>query len=178
MSHASDTRADVRVLPHDVVIDQIIERAFEGSRKRFDRFIQTIREAIPSNVKVVLRGSAITGTRWADGKPFDDDGPGTSDLDLTLVGGNVLDFWRPDGFYIPGVHTAPLSDDAPDVAPVLVPLRKSLCEIARRPVNIQGTSNFVLYLRDVLFNQPHVTLIEGEGEGDERNESPAGEHIT
>ena len=174
MSDAFDTDADVRELPRHVVIDRIIDRAFGGSRRRFNRFLRAIREALPSDVTVVLRGSAITGTRWADGKPVDGDGPGTRDLDLTLAGGDVLDFWRPEGFYIPGVHTAPLSDDAPDVAPVLVPLRKSLCRLARRPVNIQGTSNFLLYLRDVLFNQPYVTLIAGV----ERDEATAGDDLT
>ncbi len=33
---------------------------------------------------------AITGSRWEDGAPFDAAGPGTSDLDLTFVGGEVL----------------------------------------------------------------------------------------
>ena len=30
------------------------------------------------------------GMRWKDGAPFDAEGPGTSDLDLTLVGGDAL----------------------------------------------------------------------------------------
>jgi len=161
MSDTFQTDTDVRDLPREAVLDRIIRLAFGGSRRRFGRFMETLRRAIPRDVTVVLRGSAVTGTRWADGKPFDGDGPGTSDLDLTFVGGETLKFWRDGAFYIPKLHTVPLSDDAPDAAPVLVPLRKSLCKIARRPVNIQGTSNFLLYLRDVLFGQPYFTLIEG-----------------
>ena len=54
---------------------------------------------IPPGTTVVLRGSAVTGIRWKDGAPFDADGPGTSDLDLTLVGSDVLLFFniRPAG---------------------------------------------------------------------------------
>ena len=43
--------------------------------------------ALPPDTAAVLRGSAITGQRHGDDAPFDADGPGTSDLDLTLVGG-------------------------------------------------------------------------------------------
>ena len=172
MSDAFQTDADVRELPHDAVLARIIRLAFDGSRKRFETFLRTIREAIPPDVSVVLRGSALTGTRWADGNPFDGDGPGTSDLDLTFVGGDILGFWKDDAFYIPKLHTVPLSDATPDAAPVLVPLRQSLCRIARRPVNIQGTSNFLLYLRDVVLGQPYVTLIQGvERERDEGDET-------
>jgi len=155
------TDTDVRDLSPDAVLARIIRLAFGGSRKRYEQFLQAIREAIPPDVSVVLRGSALTGTRWADGKPFDGDGPGTSDLDLTFVGGDILKFWKDDAFYIPKLHTEPLADGAPDAAPVLVPLRRSLCRIARRPVNIQGTSNFLLYLRDVVLGQPYITLIQG-----------------
>jgi hypothetical protein len=31
----------------------------------------------------------VTGFRWKDGATFDADGPGTSDLDLTLVGHKI-----------------------------------------------------------------------------------------
>ena len=123
-----------------------------------------IREALPADVTVVLRGSAVIGVRWEDGAPFDADGPGTSDLDLTLVGGDMLKLWSEDAFYIPKLHTAPLNDDTPDSCPSLVPLRRALCRIAGRPVNIQATSSFVQYARDVLLDQPYFTLIDGEGE--------------
>jgi hypothetical protein len=144
--------------------DRIVQLAFEGDRNRFDLFVAAAREALPSNVTVVLRGSAVIGVRWEDGAPFDADGPGSSDIDLTLVGGDVLKLWSDDAFYIPKLHTAPLNDDTHDKCPSLVPLRRALCRIARRPVNIQATSSFVQYVRDVLFDQPYYTMIEGEKE--------------
>jgi hypothetical protein len=118
-----------------------------------------VREAIPPGTAVVLRGSAVTGERWKDGSPFDADGPGTSDLDLTLVGDQVLGSFNVTGFYVPGVHTIPLSDEHPDIAPDLVPLRRRLMEMVQRPVNIQGTRDFVMYLRGDLLGQPYLTLI-------------------
>ena len=144
--------------------DRIVQLAFGGDGNRFDLFVAAAREALPSDVKVVLRGSAVIGVRWEDGAPFDADGPGTSDIDLTLVGGDVLKLWSDDAFYIPKLHTAPLNDDTHDKCPALVPLRRQLCRIARRPVNIQATSSFVQYARDVLFDQPYYTMIEGEKE--------------
>jgi hypothetical protein len=57
-----------------------------------------------------LRGSAVTGERWKDGARFDADGPGTSDLDLTLVGDDVIGLFKRPGL-VPGVHSRPLSDE-------------------------------------------------------------------
>ena len=79
---------------------------------------------VPEAHAAVLRGSAITGTRYVDGAPFDADGPGTSDLDLTLVGGEVLRYYS--AFWIPGIHSKPLSDTDPDIAPELTPLRRTV----------------------------------------------------
>jgi hypothetical protein len=120
---------------------------------------ENVIRVIPENTGVVLRGSAVTGYRWKDRARFDADGPGTSDLDLTLVGHRVLDFYKISGFFVPGVHSRPLSDEDPDIAPGLVPLRKTLMAMVRRPVNIQGTRNFVMYLRGELIGQPYLTLI-------------------
>jgi hypothetical protein len=156
-----DATENTRQLSDNELRDRIVRLAFDGDRMRFDLFVATAREALPSEVTVVLRGSAVIGVRWDDGAPFDADGPGTSDIDLTLVGGDVLKLWSDDAFYIPKLHTAPLNDDTSDKCPSLVPLRRALCSIARRPVNIQATSSFVQYVRDVLFDQPYFTLIEG-----------------
>ena len=115
----------------------VIRLAFGGSEQRFNEFVQVVRDAIPPGTGVVLRGSAVTGERWKDGAPFDSDGPGTSDLDLTLVGGDeVIGLYKVTGFWVPGIHSRPLSDEDPDIAPDLVPLRKRLMAIANRPVNI------------------------------------------
>ena len=142
----------------------VIRLAFGNDARRFDAFCEVVRAAMPPDTSVVVRGSAITGERWKDGSPFDADGPGTSDLDLTLVGDEVLGYYTLTGFYVPGVHTIPLSDEHPDIAPALVPLRRRLVDMVRRPVNIQATRDFVMYLRGDLLGQPDLTLIGKVGE--------------
>ena len=139
--------------------ERVIRLAFGGDPRRFEEFCEVVRGAIPPDTCVVLRGSSVTGVRYDDGAPFDADGPGTSDLDLTLVGVEVLGHYILDGFYIPGVHTKPLSDKDPDIAPELVPLRDRLVAMVKRPVNIQATRDFVMQLRGDLMGQPYLTLI-------------------
>lgn len=150
--------AETRAMPPEAVRARIITLAFDGDASRYDQFVATLRQVIPPDVGVVLRGSAVIGCRWADGAPFDADGPGTSDLDLTLVGGDMLKLF--DEFHIPGLHSVPLGEDHPDAAPALLPLRRALCELARRPVNIQATSDFLQYARDVVMDQPYFTMLE------------------
>lgn len=144
--------------PVDTTLRRVIQLAFAGDEARFAQFVQTIREVTPPDAYVLLRGSAVSGTRWTDGEPFDADGPHTSDLDLTFVGGSMLQQF--ESFYIPGLHSAPLCDKDLAASPALVPLRRTLCSIARRPVNIQATSDLVQYVRDVTMQQPYVVLIE------------------
>jgi hypothetical protein len=139
--------------------DNVIRLAFGGSEERFDEFVRTIRQDIPEGTGVVLRGSAVTGHRWRDGAPFDADGPGTSDLDLTLVGDAVIGLFTVTGFFVPGVHSRPLSDDDPGIAPDLVPLRETLMAMTGRPVNIQASREVVIQFRGDLMGQPYLTLI-------------------
>jgi hypothetical protein len=143
---------------------RVIRLAFGGDESRFQEFCEVVRRAIPEETSVVLRGSAVTGERWKDGTPFDGDGPGTSDLDLTLVGTEILGEYILDGFYVPGIHTKPLSDKDPDIAPNLVPLRERLVRMVNRPVNIQATRDFVMQLRGDWMGQPYLTLIGKVGE--------------
>jgi len=150
----------------DDVRERIITLAFGGERERFELFLRTLREAIPPDVAVVLRGSAVTGTRWEDGSPFDADGPGTSDLDLTLIGGGMVEHF--DVFYIPKLHSAPLSDEHPDASATFIPLRRALCHIARRPVNIQATADLVQFLRDKVMSQPYYVLLAKEDDVPDR----------
>jgi hypothetical protein len=138
----------------------VVRLVFGGRRDRFDEFCRVIREAIPPGTSVVLRGSAVTGARWNDGAPFDVDGPGTSDLDLTLVGDEVIGLFKVTGFFVPGVHSRPVSEKDPDIAPGLVPLRERLMSIVGRPVNIQATRDFVMYLRGEVLGQPYLTLVD------------------
>ena len=142
----------------------VIRLAFGGSEQKYDEFVATVRAVIPPGTGVVLRGSAVTGERWKDKAPFDADGPGSSDLDLTLVGGDeVIGLYKITGFFVPGVHSRPLSDEDPDIAPDLVPLRERLMKMVGRPVNIQGTRDFVMYLRGELIGQPYLVLIDKDG---------------
>ena len=140
--------------------DNVIRLAFDNDPGKLDTFIELIKQVIPENTGVVLRGSAVTGFRWKDKAPFDADGPGTSDLDLTLVGSRILDYFTVTGFFVPGVHSRPLSEDDPDIAPGLQQLRGELMAMVKRPVNIQGTRDFVMYLRGELLGQPYLTLVE------------------
>lgn len=153
---------DVKEMSDDEIRRRIIELGFDGDRKRFDKFCETLREGLPRGTGVALRGSVVTAERWENGAPFDADGKGTSDLDVTLIGDKVMEYWLEDAYYIPGLHTKPLGDKDPLIAPVLNPLRESLQKLARRPVNFQATSNLVLFTRDVLFGQPYFTLIEAD----------------
>ncbi len=144
--------------------ENLIRLAFGGSRQAMEAFVGTVRDAIPPGTGVILRGSAVTGQRWKDGAPFDADGPGTSDLDLTLVGGDdVMALYKLTGFFLPGVHSRPLSDEDPDIAPTLIPLREQLMEMVKRPVNIQGSRDAVIYFRGELMGQPYLTLIDKDG---------------
>jgi hypothetical protein len=137
----------------------VIRLAFGGSEERFAEFVNVIRQEIPEGTAVILRGSAVTGRRWKDGAPFDADGEGTSDLDLTLVGDTVIGLFTVTGFFVPGVHSRPLSDEDPDIAPDLIPLRETLMAMTGRPVNIQASREIVIQFRGDLLGQPYLTLI-------------------
>jgi hypothetical protein len=157
----SEEQATTTELNNEEKRANVIRLAFGGSREKFDRFVEVVRQAIPPGTGVVLRGSAVTGERWKDGAPFDSDGPGTSDLDLTLVGGDeVIGFYKITGFWVPGIHSRPLSDEDPDIAPDLVPLRQRLMAMVNRPVNIQASRDVVIYFRGELIGQPYLVLID------------------
>ena len=148
-------------LTNDQKRDNVIRLAFDGDVDKFNEFINTVRDAIPPGTGVVLRGSAVTGERWKDGSPFDGDGPGTSDLDLTLVGGDeIIKFYKVTGFWVPGIHSRPLSDEDPDIAPDLVPLRERLMAMVNRPVNIQASRDLVMYFRGEIVGQPYLMLVD------------------
>jgi hypothetical protein len=137
--------------------ERLIRLVFAGDPRRLDDFCEAIRRAIPEDTAAVLRGSAVTGYRHNDHAPFDADGPGTSDLDLTLVGGEVVGLFS--AFWIPGINSRPLSDEDPDICPALVPLREQLMRMVGRPVNIQGTRDWIMFVREHLMGQPYLTLV-------------------
>lgn len=138
----------------------VLRLVFGGSEERFEEFLRVVRQEIPAGTGVVVRGSAVTGKRWKDGSPFDADGPGTSDLDLTLVGDQVIGMFTVTGFFVPGMHSRPLSDEDPGIAPDLVPLRETLMAMTGRPVNIQASRELVMQFRGDMLGQPYLTLID------------------
>ncbi|HTU99756.1 MAG TPA: hypothetical protein VMF13_04405, partial [Luteitalea sp.] len=119
--------------------DMFIQLVFGGDLERFETFRQAIIEVVPPGTRAIVRGSSVTGLRWKDEAPFDADGAGTSDVDLTLVGGEVLGAYKVTGFFVPGVHSRPMGEDDPDIAPALMDLRARLTELAGRPVNVQAS---------------------------------------
>lgn len=139
---------------------RVIELAFDGDPLRYREFRAKLKSGLPEGTGVALRGSVVTNKRYENGGPFDEKGRGTSDLDVTLVGAEVMEFWNSDAYYIPGLHTKPLGDKDPDIAPALNPLREELQTFTGRPVNFQATANLILFARDVLFDEAYLTLIE------------------
>ncbi len=137
---------------------RIITLGFGGDERLYIAFYRKLQQGLPAGTGVILRGSVVTNKRHPTGEPFDSNGKGTSDLDVTLVGKKVMEAWAADAYYIPGLHTKPLCDAEPNVAPSLNALRESLQKLVGRPVNIQATSSLVLYARDVLLNEPHFVV--------------------
>jgi hypothetical protein len=138
--------------------ENVIRLAFAGDPERFNEFLRVLSEATPDGVDVILRGSSVTGRSWKTDEPFDHDGPGTSDLDVTFVGGDMVMLFRE--FHIPGIHSVPLSEAHPFASPTLGPLRQRLCEMTKRPVNLQATTSLVQYLREVSMDQPYLVLLK------------------
>jgi hypothetical protein len=151
---ASDASAEDQA----TIRERVIRLAFEDDPQQFDEFVRELADATPAGVQVILRGSAVTGHKWMSEEPFDADGPGTSDLDVTFVGGGMVSLFR--DFHIPGIHSAPLSEAHPFASPTLGPLRKRLCAMCGRPVNLQATTSLIQYLRDVVMDQPYLVLLE------------------
>ena len=157
----SDPAGDQEIqggLTEDVKRDNVIRLAFGGDSDRFNTFCRTLEEFVPPGTTVIIRGSAVTGERWNDGAPFDAEGPGTSDLDVTMVGDGGVHYFTPTGFFVPGVHSRPLCDEDPDIAPDLVPLRQQLMAMVKRPVNLQASRDIVIRFRGDLLDQPYLTL--------------------
>lgn len=156
------TNAEVKDPSAAQTEERIVRLAFDGDVLRYREFLAKLKAGLPEGTGVALRGSVVTNKRWKDGKQFDAEGRGTSDLDVTLVGDKVMEFWNEGAFYIPGLHTKPLCDEDPTIAPALNPLRQELQNLTERPVNFQATANLILYARDVLFDEPYCMVIEAQ----------------
>ena len=152
---ASDAQDPVT---QDEIRERVTKLAFGGDPAKFDEFVQVLSDATPDGVEVILRGSSITGHKHGSDEPFDADGPGTSDLDVTFVGGNMVMLFNE--FHIHSVHSVPLSDEHPYASSALGPLRDKLCKMTGRPVNIQATTSIVQSVRDVVMDQPYLVLLK------------------
>jgi hypothetical protein len=156
--HRAGTVSDSDSEAQQTIRERVTRLAFDDDPRRFADFVRVLAESTPAGVEVILRGSAVTGHKWMSDDPFDADGPGTSDLDVTFVGGDMVTLFRE--FHIPAVHSAPLSDAHPFASPALAPLRRRLCALAGRPVNLQATTSLVQFLRDVVMEQPYLVLLK------------------
>ena len=154
------TPKDAHEMTQNELRARILLLAFEGDERNFIAFYRKLQQGLPEGTGIVLRGSVVTNKHHENGGPFDELGKGTSDLDVTLVGSKVMEAWTPEAYYIPSLHTRPLCDKEPDIAPSLNPLRESLQKLVGRPVNFQATSSLVLYGRDVLFGEPYYVVVE------------------
>jgi hypothetical protein len=136
-----------------------IDRAFGGDLDRFALFMRALQDGVPGGTRLVLRGSAVQGASYKTGEPFDARGPGTSDLDVVLLGEDAMAAWDPDAFYLPGVNTQPLDDASPHIAdPRLERARREAQDAAARPVALQAMARWFLDLRSGLQGTPYVVL--------------------
>jgi hypothetical protein len=166
-----DAAFDANTADQETIRERVIALAFGGDPRRFEEFVRVLGHGMPPGVEVILRGSAVTGHKWLSDEPFDADGPGTSDLDVTFVGGDMVSLFRE--FHIPGLHSAPLSDAHPFAAPALGALRKKLCAMVGRPVNMQATTSLVQFLRDVVMDQPYLVLLKTHEPGEDATSDDA-----
>ena len=147
-------------LTDDEKLANAIQLGFDGDIDRFKEFCDVLTVAIPEKTAAVLGGSSITGHSYLEGEPFDANGPMTSDLDVTLVGPEVVNLFTLEGFWVPGIHSHPVKDGDEEIAPALKPLRRKLQEIARgRPVTINATRDFYVWVRENWLGQPYLTLV-------------------
>ena len=153
---------DAHEMSENEIRARILTLAFGGDERLFIAFYRKLQQGLPAGTGIVLRGSVVTNQRHEDGTPFDSQGKNTSDLDVTLVGKKVMELWNSDAFYLPALHTKPLCDKDPNIAPSLNPLRESLQQLVGRPVNFQATSSLILYSRDILFGEPYYVAVHPE----------------
>jgi len=155
-------------LTEDEKRENAIRLAFGGDRERFAQFCRELEQRIPPGTAAVLGGSSVTGHNFEEGAPFDAKGPGTSDLDIYLIGNEAVKYFTLNGFWIPGIHSHPIKDGDEEIAPGLVPLRRSLKEIAGREVTIQASQNFYYWIREKLLGQQYL-LLAGELDDNEND---------
>ncbi len=139
-------------------LQSVVTRGFQDNWSLFTDFMRKLQAVLPVDTRVAIRGSTVTGFNYVTGDPFDALGPGTSDLDMVLVGEVALAAWAEEAFYIPKVLTMPLSDEHPEFAPGLETVRRELQNLVERPVHFQAMTHWFLELRRGLLNMPYLYL--------------------
>jgi len=129
------------------LLSGLMDRVFHGEHDRYWRFMAVLQSALPIGCAIAIRGSSVEGVRYRDGQAFDAAGPGTSDVDVVVLGDAAMAAWATDAYYLPGVNTWPLDDEHPDVAPSLDPARRAARSLVGRPVAIQAMARWFLDLR-------------------------------
>ncbi len=136
----------------------MIGRAFGGRAETLDAFVAALQSGLPDGTTICLRGSAVNGCSYKTGEPFDADGPGTSDLDVVVIGEAAEGLWDDEARLLGGINTLPLNDEAAWVAPTLEAARRRAQAVVRRPVSVQAMAEWFLDVRGALQDQQYVTL--------------------
>ena len=157
MTHPKEQQKPDSQLTAEEMRGNAIRLAFSGDRARFEEFCRVLEEFIPDGTAAVLGGSSVMGHSF-EGDPYDADGPGSSDLDVYLIGNAAVEYFGLEGFWIPGIHSHPVKDGDEDIAPGLKPLRHRLKEIVGREVTIQASQNFYYWFREKWLGQQYLLL--------------------
>jgi hypothetical protein len=153
-------------LTDDEMRANAVRLAFGGDRSKFEEFCRVLEEMIPENTGAVLGGSSVMGHSF-EGDPYDAEGPGSSDLDVYLIGNAAIDYFGLEGFWIPGIHSHPVKDGDEEIAPGLKPLRHRLKAIVGREVTLQASQSFYYWFREKWLGQPYLLLAGTLGDDDE-----------
>jgi hypothetical protein len=137
---------------------EALDRGFGGDADRLRRFVAMLQAALPAGTIIVLRGSTVAGTSYETGDAFDAAGPGTSDLDIVVIGEATMELFEPDARLMGGINTLPLSDKEPGIAPTLEAARRAAQAMVGRPVSIQAMTSWFLFMRSIVQDQPFAIL--------------------
>ena len=142
----------------DALTDRALGRVFGGDLKASGRFLGALREGLPPDTRLVLRGSAVSGRSYERQTRFDARGPGTSDLDMVALGEAAGRLWVDEARLLGGINSLPLCDGSRWVAPSLDPARVQAQAIVGRPVSVQSMAEWFLQLRAAVQGTPYLLL--------------------
>ncbi len=142
----------------DALTVRALGRVFGGDLEAPGRFLSVLREGLPADTRLVLRGSAVSGRSYEKQTRFDARGPGTSDLDLVALGEEAGRLWVDEARLLGGINSLPLCDGSRWVAPSLDPARERAQAIVGRPVSVQSMAEWFLQLRAAVQGTPYLLL--------------------